>query len=1187
PSSSCENLKQDSSAYIQGTIVAPDDPVFAGISEETIDWWCGNYSAFGVDAEDDDVGNGTLLAKTPDNRMLYARWEAGVEFYPGSGQIPQGERVYIGNGSDDGGVIAYFNFSQTAEKIFWNEMSRLTGYGYVPKKEIVFVKTNANNNDSIVIANIENYDGGMAYNVTVIEQGVITEDLLPQFNAADLVIMGRSIASGDVATGKDVWDQITSPVLTMNMWGMRSSRALWTPSASCENLKQDSAVYFQGTIVAPDDPVFAGITEETFDWWCGNYSAFGVDAEGDDFGNGTLLAQTPDGRMLFARWEAGVEFYPGSGQVPQGERSYIGNGSDDGGVIAYFNWSGTSEMIFWREMARMTGYVPRKTIVFVKTNANNNDSIVIANIANHENGTAYNVTVIEQPVITEDLLPQFNAADLVIMGRSIGSADVATGKDVWDQITAPVLTMNMWGMRSSRALWTPSASCENLKQEDGVFFQGTIVAPDDPVFTGITEETFDWWSGNYSAFGPDAEGDDVGNGTLLAQTPDGRMLFARWEAGVEFYPGSGQTPMGERSYIGNGSDDGGVIAYFNWSETSEMIFWNEVDRMTGRTTVDAKEIILVYDSSRVDVVTGINPDLSMKAILEAEGYIVNPMPLALISEATQEQIDILNNADVIYIGRAINSGNFSSPNKEIWHEITTPIITTSLWALRNSRMNWFNSGSAANTDTEDDAVFQAIIEQPDDPVFEGIESPCDWWIGSYSTIAATNAGNGTVMARKADDSTVVYARWEAGTPFYAETTDTPAGERVFIGNSSDNKKDIDGNNMYNYFGFPDPIKEVFFREIARLANMEKPQPAVYTELAVNNLLVGAVDSEDDYTCVANLNWDAEFVHIILNITDDVLFFDPAADAWNVDNIEVYFDMDNSKNPTWPRNAGWPASSYDANDYQLRILPEKAWEDYNSLTGVALTTTLTGTGYDITIDIPWESLMAGFVPAAGVQIGFDVLASDNDGDGRNQITWNAKTEMPWNDASLFGTLEFTEGGGFKIIRDSEAPAVPDVTTATDGSTVTLNWSSTDNIAVLYYEVKRNGVTIQEKIYAEEAGNTLTVTDLEDGRYTFTIIAYDNSGNKATANVQVTVTTVAVNELPAGFKVFPNPSSGVVKISSGSANLTELEIYNLTGNRILSKTFVDNCILDLSGEHKGIYMLYLKTEDKTVVSKFVIK
>ncbi|HPR31186.1 MAG TPA: hypothetical protein PLK12_03780, partial [Prolixibacteraceae bacterium] len=52
------------------------------------------------------------------------------------------------------------------------------------KKEIVFVKTSANNNDSIVIANISNYAGGTAYNVTVIAQGVITEDLLPQFNAA-------------------------------------------------------------------------------------------------------------------------------------------------------------------------------------------------------------------------------------------------------------------------------------------------------------------------------------------------------------------------------------------------------------------------------------------------------------------------------------------------------------------------------------------------------------------------------------------------------------------------------------------------------------------------------------------------------------------------------------------------------------------------------------------------------------------------------------------------------------------------------------------------------------------------------------------------------------------------------------------------------------------------------------------
>ncbi len=620
-----------------------------------------------------------------------------------------------------------------------------------------------------------------------------------------------------------------------------------------------------------------------------------------------------------------------------------------------------------------------------------------------------------------------------------------------------------------------------------------------------------------------------------------------------------------------------------------MIFWNEVDRLTGRGEVeDAKVIILVYDSTRIDVVTGINPDLPMKDVFEAEGYVVYPMALPTISTATPGQIDSLNNADVIYIGRAINSGNFSSPNKEIWHEITTPIITTSLWALRNSRMNWFNSGSAANTDTADDAVFQANITQPNDPVFEGIASPVDWWIGSYSTIAATDAGNGTVMATKADDNTVLFARWQAFIPFYEGTTEAPAAERVFFGSSSDNKKDSLGNNMYNYFGFTDPIKEVFFKELARLANLEKPQPAEYTELTVSNIIDGTVDSETDYNCVAKLLWDATAVHIVLEITDDVLHFDATANAWDVDNIEVYFDMDNSKNPTWPRNAGWPASSYDANDYQLRILPGKAWEDYNSLTGVTLATEMNATGYVITVDIPWESLMAGFVPAVGVQIGFDILASDNDGSGRNQITWNAKTTMPWNDASLFGTLELTDDGGFKVIRDTQAPAAFTVTATPEGSTVTLSWlAPADNVAVLYYEVKQNGVIIQEKIYAEEAGNTLMVNDLADGKYTFSVVAYDNSGNKATANVQATVKNVGVDALSDGFKVFPNPTNGIVKIVTEMNASSSVDMYNLAGNKILNQSFTEQCTLDLSHFQKGIYLLQITTENKTKTHRLVFK
>ncbi|MFA9391182.1 MAG: sugar-binding protein [Prolixibacteraceae bacterium] len=362
-----------------------------------------------------------------------------------------------------------------------------------------------------------------------------------------------------------------------------------------------------------------------------------------------------------------------------------------------------------------------------------------------------------------------------------------------------------------------------------------------------------------------------------------------------------------------------------------------------------------------------------------------------------------------------------------------------------------------------------------------------------------------------------------------------------------------------------------------------------TEILVENIIDGTITDDSDYKCVANIRWDVDNIYIAIEINDDSLY-DGAADVYVNDNIELYFDMDNSKNPTWPRNAGWPATSYDTNDFQLRILPGKAWETYNtSVTGVNLTTTMKDGGYDITVNIPWDSLMAGFTPTAGTQIGFDILASDNDSDYRNQITWNAKTQMPWNDASLFGTLEFVDGGTFKSIADATAPEIPVVTATVDSSTVNLAWAlPVDDVAVMSYNVQQDGVVIKEAIYALEAGNTLSIKDLADGSYKFTVICFDNSGNSSKADVTAVVDTKSsVHDLLTGFMAYPNPSNGMISIETGSNNSSVLDVFDITGKKIIRKSFVNNCSIDLSNNRKGIYILNVVTDDVINTTRLGIK
>jgi hypothetical protein len=238
-----------------------------------------------------------------------------------------------------------------------------------------------------------------------------------------------------------------------------------------------------------------------------------------------------------------------------------------------------------------------------------------------------------------------------------------------------------------------------------------------------------------------------------------------------------------------------------------------------------KEIVFVYTPATLDAATGENPDIPLMKEFEEAGYIVSPFSTLDLTTATQEQLDSLNNADLVFIGRANGSSSFTS-SKELWDAVEAPIMTDNTWALRTSRMNWFaaEDGAALNIDSDIDAVFQANIIETDDPVFKDLgETTTDWWIGHYSELAVTDAGNGVVMATSATDGYVLFVRFEGGAEFYPGAGDTPANERVYFGNSSDNVKDADGNKIYNYYNFSEKVKKVFMNEVGRLTGTFDPE----------------------------------------------------------------------------------------------------------------------------------------------------------------------------------------------------------------------------------------------------------------------------------------------------------------------------------------------------------------------------
>lgn len=74
--------------------------------------------------------------------------------------------------------------------------------------------------------------------------------------------------------------------------------------------------------------------------------------------------------------------------------------------------------------------------------------------------------------------------------------------------------------------------------------------------------------------------------------------------------------------------------------------------------------------------------------------------------------------------------------------------------------------------------------------------------------------------------------------------------------------------------------------------------------------------------------------------------------------------------------------------------------------------------------------------------------------------------------------------------------------------------------------------------------------------------------------------------SNFSIYPNPATSNINIKSSSA-ITQLEIYNVLGKRVLLKKYnAQNLSVDVSNLSKGVYIVKAKTDDGLVIKKIII-
>ncbi|MEN8121991.1 MAG: T9SS type A sorting domain-containing protein, partial [Bacteroidota bacterium] len=119
-------------------------------------------------------------------------------------------------------------------------------------------------------------------------------------------------------------------------------------------------------------------------------------------------------------------------------------------------------------------------------------------------------------------------------------------------------------------------------------------------------------------------------------------------------------------------------------------------------------------------------------------------------------------------------------------------------------------------------------------------------------------------------------------------------------------------------------------------------------------------------------------------------------------------------------------------------------------------------------------------------------------------------------------------------------------------------------------------------------TLDAAQFPIATTTVTWTVTDEAGNSATCSFDVTVTeTVGISDIAKiGISIYPNPTSGILKLEFKQNNIKNIRVSDLSGSIKIEKTDVQqNEIIDLSPLQDGIYIIRIQTDNDIFVTKIV--
>jgi len=178
-------------------------------------------------------------------------------------------------------------------------------------------------------------------------------------------------------------------------------------------------------------------------------------------------------------------------------------------------------------------------------------------------------------------IAELNAADLVIVARDPASSKYDDGNEPaeWNSVTTPLIMQSAHIARSNKWGWLNSTGTTRSTEANAVaidanhpIFDGVAIDPNTQMVEVLSGGWNVDWVSNVT---------DAGNGTVLATRPDGIVWIAEWEAGQEYFEGSGHVAAGPRMFFASGSGGSNPIGdgTYNLTDDGATMFLNAVNYM--------------------------------------------------------------------------------------------------------------------------------------------------------------------------------------------------------------------------------------------------------------------------------------------------------------------------------------------------------------------------------------------------------------------------------------------------------------------------------------------------------------------------------------------------------------------------------------------------------------------------------